>query len=359
VVENIRWDASFPFRLVCPRCRKPGPDGQLIVSILIPSTDAGENPSLQCPLCRTSYPLIDSIPSIPPDMEYFQRTQAWTLACDWIRKSYSEAEAACRLAGQLDPFGDGFREAANMTRHALAHYPEGAGVFSGELESNKLLLEQIHDWLARHYHPADTGLRMALEAGCGPGAGMRTIEHLFPDGVLGLDWRISVLQLARHVTLHGEAFLPFCTEGRRFTPVRITAPPAESPSRIRFLQGDILSPPLEAETFPAVIALSLLDCLPDPLFALGQLDALLAPGGLLLLGTPYCWDPKITPPQAWWPEPGSDIVRAALSGRLPELPHLRYELLEESSRVAWTIPGHDRLVYRYFLDLVLARKIPQ
>jgi hypothetical protein len=97
----------------------------------------------------------------------------------------------------------------------------------------------------------------------------RTIEPLFPDGVLVLDWCISVLQLAHHITLHGEAFLPFCTEGSLFTPVRITAPPAESPSRIRFLQGDILSSPLEAVTFPAVITLPLLDCVPDPLFQAG------------------------------------------------------------------------------------------
>jgi SAM-dependent methyltransferase len=132
-----------------------------------------------------------------------------------------------------------------------------------------------------------------------------------------------------------------------------------SPGSIHLVQGDVAAPPLEAEVFPAVVALSLLDTVPDPLFALGQLDALLAPGGLLLLGTPYSWDGSVTPPQQWWSAPGhtgAQWVRTTLAGGNPVLPHFRYEMLEEADRVPWAMPGHGRLVYRFFLDLLLARK---
>jgi hypothetical protein len=38
------------------------------------------------------------------------------------------------------------------------------------------------------------------------------------------------------------------------------------------------------------------------------------------------------------------------------MPQLRYEILREAKRVPWAIPGHDRLVFRFFLDVLLARK---
>jgi SAM-dependent methyltransferase len=135
--------------------------------------------------------------------------------------------------------------------------------------------------------------------------------------------------------------------------------PAGIASEIHLVQGDVLHPPFEAEAFPAVLALSLLDTVPEPFVAFGQLDALLAPGGLLLVGTPYSWDPRVTDPRGWWSGPAEadpGTLRNLLAGRHPGLPHLRYEVLREERRVPWTVPGHDRLVYRYFLDLVLARK---
>ena len=353
-------NGSFPFELACPRCRKPGADGKLTVSVLVPVAEAtGKGSAHRCQACRTSYPHIDGVPCVPPDLESFQQAQAWALAGNWIHRERNGAEAACRLAAQLDCQSNGFIEVANLAQYALGHYPGDTGSLFPELEGNRFLLEIVHNWLAGHSRPAATGLRLALEAGCGPGAAMRVVAPLFPDGVLGLDLRIAVLRLARHLALHGEAFLPFRVEGNRFEPIRIVSPRSESDSGVWFLQGDIFDPPLQAEVFPAVVALSLLDSVADPLFVLGQLDALLAPGGLMLLGTPYSWDSRVTPPQAWWSHPdatGGGMLRAALSGRLPALPHLRYELLEELDRVPWAIPGHARLVHRYFLDLVLARK---
>jgi SAM-dependent methyltransferase len=181
---------------------------------------------------------------------------------------------------------------------------------------------------------------------------------LFHAGALGLDLRLDVLRLARRMADAGEALIPFCAEGRRFTPLRLTARSRLRPSSIHLVLGDVLSPPLEAEAFPLVAALSLLDTVVDPIFALGQLDALLSPGGLLLIGTPYSWDARVTPPGEWWSTSratGAETLRAALSGRSAVLPHLSYEILEQAD-LPWAVPGHSRLMYRFVLDTVLARK---
>jgi SAM-dependent methyltransferase/uncharacterized protein YbaR (Trm112 family) len=348
---------KFPVKLVCPRCRKPGADGQLVVSFLIPAGDAGSPAALECPRCRTSYDWIDGIPCVPYDPESFRRSQAHALSYPWFCEDMRRALSACRLAGQLDPACEAFHEVANTAFHTLAHFPNGAETWGSELECNGSLIEVLVGWLKSHEFPRDTGTPSVLEVGCGPGALMRALAPLFPDGALGLDWRIGVLRVARRISAGGEIFLPFCVEGRRFEPVRILAPLA--PGAVRFVQGDILTPPLEAEVFPAVVALSFLDAVADPLFALGQLDALLAPSGLLLIGTPYSWDARVTAPADWWSDmdhTGRETLRAALSGRHPVLPHLKYEILQELAHVPWAIPGHGRLVFRFSLDLVLARK---
>lgn len=67
----------------------------------------------------------------------------------------------------------------------------------------------------------------------------------------------------------------------------------------RRLLADALEPPLPGGAFDAVVALNLLDSCRDPLLLLQQMDALLAPGGTLVLASPFAWDPAITPPAAW------------------------------------------------------------
>ena len=283
------------------------------------------------------------------------------LEFDWASADLQRAEALCRLAGDLDPMGDTFREVSHLALHAMAHFPGGVEHLGSELGCNRMVLETVRDWLQDEGRPQPG---CALEAGCGPGAVLRVAAPLFEQGALGLDLRIGTLRLARRMVESGEAFLPFCAEGRRFEPVRIQAEEAQRPraGSLHLVEGDVLAPPLEAEAFQAVIAMSLLDSVADPLFALGQLDALLAPGGLLLLGTPYSWDMRVTPPQAWWSASGTSsesTLRQALAGNHPVLPHLRYEILREAPRLAWALPGHGRLVYRFFLHMVLARKSPE
>jgi SAM-dependent methyltransferase/uncharacterized protein YbaR (Trm112 family) len=351
--------APFPLTLICPRCRKPGPDGNLVISILQAVPDSrGSFGAYLCPLCRTSYDVVDEIPCIPNDEESFRSLQANALACDWICEDLLSAQAACRVAGQLNVESLAFCETANLALHALAHFPGNTEWLRSELECNRVLPHLASDWFVKHRIAAAESGVPAIEVGCGPGVLLHKLGPVFPGGIAGMDWRIGVLRLARRIANGCEIFLPFCAEGRRFEPVRIMAP-ARPAASLFFVQGDILAPPLEAEAFSAVIALSLLDTVADPIFALGQLDALLAPGGLLLVGTPYSWSHRVTDPKHWWSGPdqkAEEVLRDALGGRNRVLPHFRYEILEESSRVPWAIPGFDRLVYRFFLDVVLARK---
>ncbi len=357
--------APLPFRLVCPPCRRPGPRGALTVSRLEPATDAsGAIPSDRCPRCGTTYPRIDGIPCVPPDLDAFRRAQVEALGPRWIHDDPAGAGEACRLASTLEPGGELSREVSLLASTALSHFPGRGGVLESELAGNRAFLDTVAGWIEEAGIPFGVAAGCALDAGCGPGALLHAVAPLFPRGAVGLDLRVGSLRLARRVADRGRSWIARPVEGLRFEPLLVERPPLadQGPATIHLVQGDLLDPPFEAETFSAVLAVSLLDTVPEPFVALGQLDALLAPGGLLLLATPYAWDARVTPPAGWLCGPGASgagTVRALLAGGHPALPHLRYEVLRESRRLPWAVPGHDRLVFRYFLDVLLARKPPR
>jgi SAM-dependent methyltransferase len=350
----------FPVPLACPRCRVQGAAGGPVVSRLAEEAEAGATYDA-CPRCGARSARVDGIRCVPPDLEAFLAAQADDLPPAGPSFAPEEAGALCARALALEPESDAFREATFAAPYALAHFPGSAGPLEEGLSGNRATFGTLAGWLARHAEPVAGAAPCLLEAGCGPGAFLHVAAPLFPAGALGLDLRIGVLRLARRLADRGEAGVAFRVEGRRIEPVRISLPPsARAPAdAIHLVQGDVLDPPFEPESFPAVAALSLLDTVPDPLVALGQLDALLAPGGLLLLASPWSWEAGITPPGAWWSGPGAtagEVLRALLAGRHPALPHLRYELLEEADRLPWALPGHGRLLHRFFLEAVLARK---
>jgi len=352
----------FPVRLVCPACRKPDGKGGLTISVLEPGT-AGE--SDRCPRCGVCYPVLEGIHCVPPDLEAFRNAQADELKLDWLPQpgDVQAVERACARAGRLDPVSTAFQEAALTGIYSLAHYPESVpqSSLAEELRRNGVFHEMARSWLERHPGPAESPSETALEAGCGPGGLLHCLAPLFAGGIVGLDLRVSMLRIAGRVRDQGETWLPFRTEGLWFHPVRVRrSVGGPDPAKVFLVQGDVLDPPFLAETFPVVVAVSLLDAVPDPTVALGQLDALLAPGGLLLAATPYSWDARVTHPQEWWSQPrisGGDFFRSTLAGRNPALPHLAFEIVEQADAVPWTLPGHGRLMHRYVLDVVLARKM--
>jgi SAM-dependent methyltransferase len=267
---------------------------------------------------------------------------------------------ALAAAANLDPASSVFRETLLPAIYALAHYPRSIqdSELKQELISNDLFVETLAGWLNTHQPDGSSPARCALEVGCGPGRLLSMLAPLLPEGVVGFDLRLNMLRIARHILAGEEIRLPFRVEGKRFEFVRVSAS-SRAESAVHLVQGDLVSPPFEAEVFPLVVAVSLLDTVPDPLFALGQLDALLAHGGLLLLASSYHWEVHVTPAADWWSDSattGPRFLRSALLGRNPALPHFSYEILCESPRISWSLPGHSRVVHRYFLDALIARK---
>ena len=311
----MTWDITHPFpvTLICPACRI-APDGSVAPSMLH-SASGGE--ALSCPTCGAEYPVRGGIPCVPA------------------------------LTAEDDEH--------LVATYVLAHFPDGTSHRAADpLRENETTMDVLEDWVSRHKE-GPVGNGWFLEAGCGPGGLLRRLARHALYGAMGLDLRWSMLSAAADLASGRGVTIRFRVEGDRKEAINVFSPKPAWADRVRFVHGDVMAPPFEAEAFPLVAACSLLDTVSDPLMCLGQLDALLAPGGLLLLCTPYRWDARVTPTERWWDD-GARVVRQLLAGEHPELPHLGYDLIEHHPRLSWVLPGDDRLSHRYLLDSVLARK---
>lgn len=129
---------------------------------------------------------------------------------------------------------------------------------------------------------------------------------------------------------------------------------AEERARVTVICGDALDPPLFAESFDLVYLGAALDSVREPWLLLGQADALLAPGGLLVAATPFAWDDAVTAPEAQFGGPGE--LRAALTGGVEGLLHLDYRIVESADGLPWSLRRDARSVTCFSVDLGVAQK---
>ncbi len=134
-------------------------------------------------------------------------------------------------------------------------------------------------------------------------------------------------------------------------------------SAVRVVLGDAHDPPFEAGAFAAIVALNVVDSVADPWTVMQQCEALLRPGGALLLSAPWQGDDAVTPADRrldaglpadadvpW--QVACRVTGAAIPGVLDglALQHLERGL-------AWPLRVHDRLTWRYEVDALLLRRV--
>lgn len=262
-----------------------------------------------------------------------------------------DVEAWCADLATLAPDAAAAREAWLLTMYALSHHPKAcpASFVRRSMRDQHQLSEHLCTWLDAHGPVAGD----ALEVGCGVGGHAALWRAACSGSVTLCDLRPAMLQVGRALHAGEPCTLPWRQMGRRYTPITISAP-TQPLDNVHYIVGDALNPPFPAEHFSLVSALNLLDAIRDPWMLLGQLDALTAPGGLLLLGQPFHYEPHAQHPDGWFAHP--DALIDTLQGRLTGLEHLDYDILEADDGVPWSLPAHDRLVHRYAMHLVLARK---
>jgi SAM-dependent methyltransferase/uncharacterized protein YbaR (Trm112 family) len=332
-----------------PGCRTRSAD-RLDVRTLEP-TAAGD--VLAC-ACGRRFPIVDGVPIVMADPSAYLRAELATVV---ERELSPEVAALIAEAGPDDaPYP---RLLEHLSTYLDAHWgdraeppPDGPHVGDG------LALRPLIDKVRAR---ADHRVASAIELGCSAG---RIVGELArgADRVVGLDLHLGALRRARRL-LDGEPLAyPRRAIGRRYTPARITAGDrAVAADRRQLVCGDALDPPFLPGAFDRVVAFNLLDSVASPRQLLAVLDGLCAPGGEILMSSPYAWqsavmaDPeRLTAPG---PDPDPDPA-AALAATLQDGAGLSATYrIEDEAELVWTLRRDARSSVNYQIHYLRARKL--
>jgi len=315
--------------LVCPGCRTRTPE-RLDLRTIEPAGDG----TLACE-CGRRYPIIDGVPLVLTDPS----------AASTLELLEPAAAAALALPGPDE--APHARQLEHLSIYLDAHYgdratprPDGPG--GGHAHA---LLHALGE-------STRTRVGTAVELGCSVGRFASQLAAT-ADHVIALDLSHAALRRARRI-LAGEA-LAYSrrTVGRHYEPAHIAR--ATPITNVTLVCGDALDPPLVPAVFDRVVALNLFDAVSNPRQLLSVVDALCAPGGELILASPYAWQSSVLPDAHRFgdADPAGALVATLQAGRGLGA---RYAV-EEAVDLPWTLRRDARSAVTYCIHYIRARQV--
>ncbi len=345
------------FAPVCPVCVRAGRSPRPL--ILAHATARTETEIiagiLHCPDCLHEYPVLDGIPVIVPELGPLLAGRGVELL---VRDDIDPLlEGLLGDAIGPDSWFDTMRQI--QSTYGWDGY---ADLDPAEAADGGPQPGAARRCLAELSTLAPAPAQRILDLGCAAGRTSFDLAAAHPDAlVLGLDIHLAVLRLAQGAA-HGAVSYPrrrigLVYDRRRFA---VDFPQAE---RVDFWACDATALPFPPGSAALCLALNLIDCVPDPRRLLESLAQVTAPGGRILLSTPYDWSTRATPIQSWLGGhsqraahggAGEAFLHALLAGTDHAVPGLR--CLAERADWPWHTRLHDRSAVQYRAHLLaLAR----
>ncbi len=314
--------------LVCLHCRARTERGRELHTL---SPDGG---GLICDnrACRRAYPVVDGIPVVVPDAaRHLERFGIGVVERDL------PAMTQGLLAGAGPDDAPYPRLVEHLSTYIEAHWADDAGMAA------------VADKLAER---AAERVGSAVELGCSVGRGLYELARGAAH-VVGIDVQLASLRRARRL-LAGEP-LEYARRmvGRCYEPARVEArPPVDA--AFSFVCADAMDPPLVPGSFDRVVALNVLDAVSSPPHLVAVADALCAPGGELILASPYAWQSGIVAEEHRFggADPAGDLRRRLVEGEALEA---RYTI-EDEAELPWSLRRDSRSAVMYRVHWMRARK---
>ncbi len=283
----------------CPVCARKGL-GTPALGLAEGASEAGDDvlsAILICadPRCRHEYPIVDGIPVIMPD----------------LRRHLGERGVELLLRDDIDPavlglVGDALGPdswldmvRAGVSTYAWDSYADLHAPEPPDEPRPGAARRCLRDLLALAGDPSLAGVARMLDLGCGGGRTSFDLAAAAPGAlVLGVDSNLALLRLARQVATTGGGAYGRRRIGTVYDHCRFEAA-LPGRERVDFWACDALALPFAARAAGLVLMLNLLDCVAEPHRLLVEAAAVLHPGGLLLLATPFDWATRATPSQGW------------------------------------------------------------
>jgi SAM-dependent methyltransferase len=315
------------------------------------------------PECRVKYPIIDGVPCIvKPDEQYWWSDLAGNI--EFLDTPRQVKKYVLQLLND-NP----------MNTHNHEHNPETSlssyddqsllGCFLdnhyGEFEPG---YEPQYPWA--DYRPYwnsvitaakpknEESYDLSIDLGCSVGRYTFELARM-SRFVVGLDLRFKSILAAAQFQRQGGVVYNRRRRALLFEEVKTDFEP---PQNVLFIAGNAIEPPFLKESFDLLAGLNLLDNIKMPRIILGQINALLRNGGILILGSPYDWRLDICKITEWLESEmmsAPEMVRGILEGKvLPEY-SLDYTI-ESETDIIWPLKNHDRYWSTYNVNLIRAIK---
>ncbi|HEV2393635.1 MAG TPA: methyltransferase domain-containing protein [Verrucomicrobiae bacterium] len=139
----------------------------------------------------------------------------------------------------------------------------------------------------------------ALDLGCGVGRFTFELGRL-ADQAVGIDFSGRFIRAARRMASERQIQIRLQETGKQFRSLRLTLPAGLRKSSVEFRAGDAMDlSRYAAGPFQIVACINLLCRLPHPARFLAQLERVVAPGGQLVIASPFSWLEEFTPKNEW------------------------------------------------------------
>ncbi len=311
--------------LVCPGCRTASP-GRIDVRTLERTGDI-----LACE-CGRRYPIIDGVPVVMP--------QPFTQP---VERELAPEVAALLVEGVPDD-NAAARQLEHLSIYLDAHWGDRAAPPPEPAFGLAPIAERI---AARAAAPVD----LAVELGASVG---RLIAELARGArrIAAVELQLASLRRARRLLAGERVAYARRMAGRHYAPAETTG--TAITAELLLVCGDALDPPLLPGVFERVVAVNLLDSVARPRQLLRVVDGLCAPGGEVILASPYAWQSGVVDEgeRIGGADPAADVAAILRDGT--DL-RARYHI-EDEADLAWTLRRDARTVVTYRTHYLRARK---
>ncbi len=205
--------------------------------------------------------------------------------------------------------------------------------------------------LAKVAARASAPVARAVELGCSVGR-ITAALAAGADETIGVDLHLGALRHAATLLAGAPLTYPRRHLGGRNHAATIAA--SQPASGVRLLCADALDPPLAPACADRVVAFGMLDSVASPRGLLAVLDGLCAPGGEVLLATPFAWTPGVVDDD---PLLGTDDPAAGLRTLLERGDRLRGRyVIEDEAELPWMLRRDARSATTYQCHYLRARR---
>lgn len=335
--------------LICPACRRVTERGRELWTLSVctvvrtgaSAADVLEG-SLRCDNvdCQRRYPIVDGIPIIMLDVAAVLAAQPSAffepLAVDTLSLFVEGGSDDAPLARQLE----------HLSIYLDAHYGD---------RSQPPADGPVKGWGGAALFAAVARLSTrpvgrAVELGCSVGRGLLALSG-GAQFTLGIDMHLGALRAARRILDGNGLVYARRSIGRHYQTAEIAAGPSAS---AHLICADALDPPLAPQAFERVVACNVLDSVRSPRQLLSVIDGLCAPGGDVLLASPYSWQSGIVDEneRIGGTSPELELPRILQSGDGLEA---IYTLFSDEE-LPWHLRRDARTAHSYLVHTLHARK---